>query len=158
LDQTTIATPTLCDSDPNDPMTRWLRWALLIPAVWASWSIALMTGYALLSFAESRCPAELMVSGLCTAHWFTYASRAASSVGAAMAAVLIVLSCTYVAPSHRRQVATTVFAVGAVAAVVMGVLAVAWTEAICAVAAGALVTLWLRRSIQPTGPMPVSHP
>jgi hypothetical protein len=126
---------------------RWLRWVMLIPAVYASWSVALFTGYTILSYVESRCPPELMVSGHCTARWFEFASTAASSTGAAIAAVLIVLSCTLVAPSHRYRVAGTTFVIGATVAVAMGVLAMAWAEMLSAIAAGGIATLWIRRRV-----------
>ena len=83
---------------------RWLRWLLVLPVAWLSWIVAAMVALTLYTIAETLCPREQMISGLCTAPWFDHAERAILSFGAGLAAALITVSCTLLAPSHRRVV------------------------------------------------------
>jgi hypothetical protein len=126
-------------------MKGWLRWLLVIPGAWAAWYVALLTGIAVHSALEMLCPPEDIVSGMCTAQWFRYAERVAFCAGAGLAAALVLLTSTLIAPTHRARVAAIILAVGCVAALAMGILANAYAELVSAVAVGALTTAWLLR-------------
>jgi hypothetical protein len=122
-----------------------VRWALVLPAAWAAWAIALATSIFLHGLVEAVCPRDEVVSGHCAAPWVGPATEAIFGVGAAVAATLIVLGCTLAAPSHRRQVAALVFACGTVVALWMGTAAHAYMPLVCALVAGALTTTAVRR-------------
>ena len=115
-----------------------LRWLLVLPAVCAAWAISVLSGYALLSYVESLCPPELLVSGMCTAEWFPGAEKAVFCFSTALAATLVVLATVIVAPLHKGRAAWIAFAGGAMAAIPMGIAAQAWLELLSALMAGAL--------------------
>ena len=71
---------------------RWVRWLLVIPGAWLAWSVALVSGLAVHSALEALCPAEQVISGMCTATWFRYAERVTFCLGAGMAAALILIA------------------------------------------------------------------
>jgi len=121
-----------------------LRWALILPAAWAGWSLALILGIGAHSLLEKLCPKDQVVSGMCVAPWFSYAEKAVFCGGAAVAAALIVLFTTLVAPGHRPTVALLAFTLGCVGASYMAVAADAYAELATAVVVGLLVTWWLR--------------
>ena len=113
-----------------------------------SWAVALAFGLVLYQLVESFCPAEQMISGMCVAPWFRYAAAAVFCVSAGVAAVLILVACTFMAPSHRPVVAGVVFVVGAMVALAMAVAASAFGELATALGVGALVT-WRLRGVSP---------
>ena len=122
-----------------------LRWLLVIAAPILGWYIALVAGLLLLDFTESWCPPEEMISGMCTAAWFPLASNAVFCFSTALAAVLVVAGAVLAAPSRRRQVAWTAFALGSVVALALAAAAVAWAEFASAVLAGGLTAFLLAR-------------
>jgi hypothetical protein len=115
-----------------------LRWLLAVPAVGAAWMIAVLSGFALLSYVDSLCPPELIVSGMCTADWYPQAVTAVFCASTALAATLIVVATVLVAPFHKARAAWIAFAGGVIAAVPMGIAAEAWLELLSALLAGAL--------------------
>ena len=122
-----------------------LRWALVVPAAWVAWAVALAIGLALYDFVQSFCPVEQMISGMCVAPWFRYASAAVFCIGAGLAAALILVACTLMAPTHRPRVALVVFVAGALAGLAMAIAASAFLELVTALVVGSLVTWRLRR-------------
>ena len=68
----------------------WLRWLLVIPAVYVAWHLAIVAGMLLLALAESFCPAEQVVSGMCIAPWFERAETVIFLFSAGLAAVLFI--------------------------------------------------------------------
>lgn len=101
-------------------MAHTIRWILILPAAVASWYAALFLGLAMYRGLESFCPEDQMVSGHCFAPWFSAATDVLFAFGAALAAVLVMVSCTWVAPTHKRPVAIATFAVGAMVAMFLG--------------------------------------
>lgn len=126
-------------------MMRGLRWLLVIPGAWLAWYAALVSGIVAHTALEALCPPEQVISGMCTARWFHYAERAVFCAGAGLAAALILLATTLLAPSHRSAVAAVTLAMGSVTALVMGILASAYAELITALVVGGLTTVWLMR-------------
>ena len=114
------------------------RWLLLLPAVFAAWVLAVVCGYLLLSYVESLCPPELMVSGMCTADWFPRASTAVFCFSAGLAAALIVLATALVAPAHKLRAIWIAYAVGAALACLLALEGRSWPELASALGAGAL--------------------
>src|SRR3954464_10992326 len=67
--------------------------------------------------AETLCTSGLEISGQC----ISIVKASVVPFGAGLAALLIVMGCTWVAPTHKRLVAIATFSVGAVVAAVFGV-------------------------------------
>ena len=131
---------------------RIFRWLLIVPVAVAAWYAALFLGISLQLGLDALCPPDQVVSGSCTAPWHSAASAAAVCAGAGLAAVLILVACTWLAPSHRRQVAIATFSVGAAVAIFMGVSANLLGPLITAIVAGAIVLrILLWRLAQPEG-------
>jgi hypothetical protein len=120
-------------------MMRFVRWLLIIPTAVAAWYAALVSGISLHRGVDALCPADQVVSGLCVAPWYEAASATVICMGAGLAAVLILLACTLLAPSHRRRVAIATFIVGAVVAIVMGISANAFGPLVTAIVAGGVI-------------------
>src|SRR5215470_13123484 len=119
-------------------MPSWLRWLLVVPAAWVGWSGAVLVGFWLHELAQWSCPRAHVVSGMCTTPWFRYVDRAIFCIGAGLAAALVVVACTFVAPRHRGLVAVVTFVAGSVAAIAMGLIAGAFFELATALVVGAL--------------------
>ncbi len=132
-------------------MSQLIRWALILPGAFVAWYIALFLGVGVHAGIEALCPADQMVSGECSAPWFLAAEKAAVALGAALAAVLVMITCTLLAPSHRRQVAITTFVVGAIVATYMG-LYLFTSATVAAIAAGAVALFILLRRMAPFSP------
>lgn len=127
-----------------------IRWILVPFAAWIAWALAVFAAYELDAFATYLCPENMMVSGMCTADWFDTAFDSIVCFGAAMAAALVVLLCTLIAPARREQVARATYLVGALAAVVMAIPTRDFLPLACALIAGALVWQWFdRRALWP---------
>lgn len=122
-----------------------IRWILILPAAIAAWYTALFVGIALYQGIEALCPPDQVESGHCFAPWFLTTSNALIVFGAALAAVLVMLVCTWIAPAHKRQVAIATFALGTLVAIGMG-WDLAFAPTLGAIVAGAVVlTILLRR-------------
>ena len=128
--------------EPRATAVRCIRWLAVVPMAILAWHLSLVVGLALHSGIEALCPAHQMISGLCVAPWFPAAETAVFIFCAAFAAALIVTACTLVAPDHRRIVAWTVFALGALVAAYLALMTMAIWEFLAAVSAGSL-SAWL---------------
>ncbi len=122
-----------------------IRWILILPAAIAAWYVSLFLGIALYKGVEALCPPGQMESGHCFAPWFLTASKALVAFGAALAATLVMVTCTWIAPAYKRQVAIATFVIGTAVAIIM-----AWNHEFAAMAsaivAGAIaLTILLRR-------------
>jgi hypothetical protein len=121
---------------------RVLRWILLPLVCIAAWIAALFAGIAAHSIAESFCPGDQMVSGMCVAPWFETLHTWLIRFFSAFAAALIIASAYFVAPAGRPTVAWIVFGAGAVYALWIAVTASAWGEFVAA-GIGGLATVLL---------------
>jgi hypothetical protein len=123
----------------------WIRWLLVLPAAYLAWGVALLFGMLLHGAAQSLCPDDQMVSGMCTAPWSPQVDRIVTCLGAGTAAALILISSTLMAPSHRLTVAWVTLGIGVFSATGFALLIGAWLELISAITAGVLALWWLRR-------------
>jgi hypothetical protein len=130
-------------------MSQLIRWVLILPAAIAAWYLALFIGVALYRGAEALCPASQVVSGQCFAPWFLYVSEGLIAFGAALAAALIMITCAWLAPTHKRQVSIATFALGAGVAIIMGLSAHAYAAIAAAIIAGAIILVVLLRRLPP---------
>lgn len=96
-----------------------IRWVCVIPAAYLGYYLALIGGMASIVLAESFCPPEDVVSGLCTSDYMRLVEKILFAVFPAIAAILVVLLPTLIAPSKKVAVATTCYAVGSIAAIYM---------------------------------------
>jgi hypothetical protein len=124
---------------------RVLRWILLPLVCIAAWFVALFVGIIAHSVAESFCPANRMVSGMCVAPWFETLDAWLIRFFSAFAAALIISSVYFVAPAARHLVAWIVFAVGAAYALWIAVGTSAWGEFMAAGIGGLAAVLLLTR-------------
>lgn len=122
-------------------MNHSIRWILVIPAAYLGYYVALISGMAALALAESFCPADEVISGMCTAEYMRRIEKLLFVLFPGLAAVLVVLLPSLVAPSRKVAVATSFFAVGSVAAIFLGVALEEWVILGFALACGA-VTTW----------------
>ena len=130
---------------------RYVRWAAVLPAALVAWHFALLLGVAALSFLESLCPPELVISEMCTASWFQTAEKIVFWLAAALAAGLIVVSVGVVAPAKKVGAASTSLAIGSAMAHWLAVETHAWGEFVSAVVAGGITVLVVRRLVAPLG-------
>jgi hypothetical protein len=123
----------------------WLRWLAIAPALLACWYLALYVGLLALSFVQSLCPAELMISSVCTASWYPDAEKAVMCLGAALAAALMVLAGAILAPSGKQAVALVIYILGLAAAHYLAVHISSYVELASAALAGAMMLVTVRR-------------
>ena len=114
-------------------------------AAWLAWTVAFAVGFELEALATYLCPADKVVSDMCTASWYGPVFDAIMSFCAALAAGLIVLLCTLIAPTSRERVARLMYLVGASVAIWMAIGARAVLPLVCALVVGALVWRWFDR-------------
>jgi hypothetical protein len=122
-----------------------LRWLAVIPGAISGWFLALALGFVIVSVIDSYCPPDQVESGMCIAPWYSTAFDAAVCFSAALAAFLVVLFASVMAPAHQRAVSWVAYVSGAVATVAMtGTSPNVRTlnAAICALLAG-LLSVWL---------------
>ena len=105
----------------------------------------MFAGFELDAFATYLCPEDKMVSGMCTADWYEVALTSIYCTGAALAAALVVLLCTLIAPAPRERFSRVTYFVGSLAAVWMAIETKMFLPLACALIAGALVWRWFDR-------------
>jgi hypothetical protein len=119
-------------------MLRWIRWALLLPVLYACWLVALYAGFVYYGIAEKFCPPEEVVSGFCVASWFPNAEAIVVCLGAATAASLMVAAAAIVAPAAKLRTSQLVLAGGSLIALVMAIYTSQYSAFVAAVLAGAI--------------------
>jgi hypothetical protein len=142
----------------SNRMIKWLRWMFLPVACIANWYVALLTGIVLLRVAESFCPAEKMVSGMCTADWYPPVETGIFYFCAALSAVLVVTTAFLIAPDARKLVTWLAFGIGTAVAEYLAIHTSAWPTAACAVAAGLIAVLLLTRFDSSRSSSSQAHP
>lgn len=98
-----------------------LRWICVIPAAYLGYYLAMIGGMAALALAESFCPPEMVVSGMCTAEYMRRTEKILFLLFPGIAAVLVVLLPVLVAPTRKIAVACVFLAAGSVIAMILGV-------------------------------------
>jgi hypothetical protein len=115
-------------------------------AAFAAWFAAMLIGIIALRLAESLCPENQMVSGICTAPWWRPLEAGVFCFTSGLSAVLVVMAAFFVAPAARVFVAWLAFGVGSIVALWMAAEGAAWAECASAIAAGLPTSLLLARS------------
>jgi hypothetical protein len=91
---------------------RALRWLLLLVAVGASGALAVVLSLCFVSATDVFCPANELVSGVCTARWAPAAYSTGFCIATSIGAVLAVSSAYYTSPAGRRLATWCVVTVG----------------------------------------------
>jgi hypothetical protein len=117
---------------------RVIRWLLVPLSALGVWAVALLLGLGGVNLLDSLCPPDLMVSGLCTAWWHQPAMTLLEMLCAGVAAAGVIVVPTLAAPAYRVQVATIVFAAGAVFATSMARAGGLWAPFAAAAVTGAI--------------------
>jgi hypothetical protein len=123
-------------------MLRWLAVPLSAIAVWYG---LLLLGIASVGVLDSFCPAELMISGICTAPWHAAAFDALVLVYTGLVSVGVILVPGFLAPSHRFHVALSAYAIGACFAIYVATVGSMWAPFVVS-AVGGSAALWLAAS------------
>jgi hypothetical protein len=126
-----------------------IRWILVVPSAIVGWFSALFLGMALVSVADYCCPPELVLSGACTATWYSNVVDALVVFGASISAVLAILCGVLMAPGQRKMVARVVFATGLAFALYATILTSAWSAFSSAGIAGFITTMLVQRANVP---------
>ena len=119
-----------------------MRWALVPVTAFGVWLGTLLIGIGGSSLLDSLCPADLMISGICTAPWHEPAMTALEMVCAAIAAVGFIVLPAAVAPAYDVQVAVGCFVVGGLLTIELTIAGGLSAAAAVAAIAG-VTTLWL---------------
>jgi hypothetical protein len=122
-----------------------LRWILMPVACVTVWFLAMVIGIIMLEIAESLCPDDQMVSGLCDAPWWGPVEKGVFCFSTGLSAVLVVLAGFFVAPAARVIVAWIAFGAGSIVALWMAAGGSVWAECVSAIAAGLLTSFLLMR-------------
>ena len=118
-----------------------LRWICVIPAAYLGYYLAMIGGIAALALAESFCPPDMLVSGMCTAEYMRWTEKILFLLFPGIAAVLVVLLPALVAPTRKVAVACVFLAVGSVIAMLLGVSLEEWAVLGFALFCG-ILTAW----------------
>jgi hypothetical protein len=115
---------------------RWGRWLLVPVAAAGIWYVALLSGLVAVGVLDALCPADEMVSGLCTAPWHATAVDVLIVAYAAVTAFGIVVVCGFLAPAHKLTVALIAFVCGALIAAFAASEGTMWPPFIAAAVGG----------------------
>lgn len=96
-------------------MLNFIRWLLVLPAAIGAWCLAMMLGLLAYSALENLCFSELSYNhgGTSCGPWL---EPTVTTFGASLAALLVVVFTTLIAPSNRRTVAWTAYLSGSAVA------------------------------------------
>lgn len=125
-----------------------MRWFVLPFACIAAWYVAFFIGLVILSIAESFCPEDQQVSGMCVAPWWKPVETCIFCFSTGLSAFLVIVTAYLVAPTARVEVAWLAFGIGAMTAIFFAAgvmeMAVLWMCA-SAIVTGFLTALVLTR-------------
>jgi|SRR5688572_19644102 len=96
-----------------------VRWALILPAAVAVWYLAFLVGVGLYVAAEKFAPPNQMILGH-VVPWLEIGQSSGVVLGASLAAALVMITCTSLAPTNKRAVAVATFVIGTILAIYMG--------------------------------------
>ena len=124
----------------------WARWLLVLPAAFLVLELSLIIGVVLFFVGDGLCSTDQGAGWACEM-WRSGADEGvAGSVAAAVAAPLLLLGCTIVAPGYRRVVARSIFIVGACVCLAVGIgMRGMEPAAVTGVIAGSVAIRWLHR-------------
>lgn len=95
------------------------RWLLMIPSIAVAWFLGIFSAFGIYVIDEKLCPPEYIISGDCFAPWSRTVHDLAFMVGPAIAAFLIVLLPSLLAPKHKKPISIIIYIVGVLVATYM---------------------------------------
>jgi hypothetical protein len=125
---------------------RTVRWLLVVPFGVGGAFLGFLVAVHLYELAAKLCPAEYLLSGICTAPWYPALEQFIMSVGASLGAISAVALPAVAAPAKKFLVAATAFLLGSVYSILLvtevgGYILV---PAFVAIASGVVATLVTR--------------
>ena len=121
---------------------RGLRWLLLVPGVIAAWYATFILGVVAYAVLErAACPPADWRSGTCYNSEVDRLLESVSYAFVALSAVAVVVAAALIAPSRTNVVAWSAYAVGGVAACILGVAGEAPVEALAALGSGLVAAI-----------------
>jgi hypothetical protein len=134
-------------------MTALLRWALVPLSAVAVWYLTFIFGLAAVGVLDTLCPADLMVSGLCTAWWHAPAVETLILACTVIVAVGLVILPGLIAPAWKFPVALIAYGCGAAFAIYVAIASFGsfWKPFIASALSGSAAlwmaaTRWRKRS------------
>ncbi len=119
---------------------------MIIPAGFAGFFIAMLTGMSIYIAIESLCPEDQWVSEMCIANYMESVEKIMFTFFSALAAVLVVLLPSLLAPRFKFYVAAIAFFTGCITAVFyMAFTADLWLPLVWSITAGILSFFWVFR-------------
>ncbi|TCI02412.1 hypothetical protein EZV61_13725 [Corallincola luteus] len=128
-------------------MIRVFRWILVIPAAVLGYMASMFIGMSTLFAFEKFCPPDLVISEMCTAGYMHYVEAICLLLFSSLAAVLVVLLPSLIAPANKQMVAGAAYIVGAVTALYIGLELGAYLVLLSVLASGALTLYLVHRTL-----------
>lgn len=125
-----------------------LRWILVVPSGVFGWYVAFFGSILLVNFTDYFCSPNYLVSGNCVAPWKSQVLEMLIIFGAGLSAVLVILFCVLMAPSHRNSVGKLSFGIGFVTAFLFAYTSDAWGAFWSASLSGLLCLVFVLRYIE----------
>ena len=123
-----------------------IRWVLIVPAAVLGFYAAILLGMLSYFMAESFCPEEAMVSGMCTAPYMRVFEKVAFVAFPTLASLIIIWSVYFLAPRYKVYVSSAAYLVGASIAMYFGWATKQWLT-LGAVLVFAGFSLWIQSRI-----------
>lgn len=127
-----------------------IRWLAIIPGAVLAWYAAMIIAVTIHMLLARFCAAQDMVSGVCITDWYLIAGEVVVCFGTGLCALLVVLICAVIAPTHKIAVAWVAFAVGASIAIYMGVVSDSYGARTTALIVGLATATMVHRRLAKT--------
>lgn len=119
-----------------------LRWLVLIPAIYASWYVVLITGFFTYRFIErDLCPENDLGSVTCHNQTIINILEITMHIFVALSAVSVLSAAILIAPFYKKQISYVVFSLGSIIAIYMGSQLQTWSLIMTAIVAGILLLI-----------------
>ena len=112
------------------------RWVLLFPVLIVVWHIVVLAGILFASSLVHFCGPEDLVSGTCSAQWYSRTVKGLMVGFSGMSAIAVVASAYLMTPRFKAPVTWIVFGVGAVTAIIMAAAGQALWESVSTIGCG----------------------
>ena len=89
-----------------------IRWICVIPFAILGWYLCLFAGLFAMGVLDWLCPRELIVSGYCTAEWYSFGQEAFIVAFSSLSAAVVILFASFMSPANKKKVAITTFIIG----------------------------------------------
>ncbi len=122
-----------------------IRWVLVAPVAVFGFYLSFVLGIVSYSALNYICPKEQMVSGMCTASWYSPALDVLFILCPSIGAILVVAFSSYIAPKNKAQTSKFVYVVGSCIALYWAFISNNWWAFLGTVVAGLLTVLFISK-------------